>query len=569
MGRRLYLAYPALLAVVPILYRQVQNPGPTIADTLAFSAMLAAAIVLVQFVGYALLRAPLRRPGVRADLAAALAAVAVVLFYRTPAISDAAHAYATEGSVQWPAALLVAGLAGVLVALGWVAWRGGERARSALGATSRFLASAATLLVAWFGLRIAVAPARVAWYVHRSPFIRDLTRPVPTPNAPAAGPPRDVYVLLLDAYPSADALREVYGIENTPVLDSLRALGFRVPAQLRSNFPITLLSVPTLLNFADLRPLTEEMPRGYHDYGVAGYLFTHDRAARFLKARGYQTVFFPSVWFAPTRHNREADVEFPGTPGFDPWRAINRSLLVEGFTRETLLRPLLRFVPTRQAMVTNEVVRTFRGVAALAARPAGGPPVYAFAHLLMPHGDFNADSTCRPHPRGTTIYSDGPPDDPAVRAAAAGYVACANRQVLATVHAILARPGARPIIILQGDHGTTARGLLGTHPDSITPEQVRERFTPFGAYYLPDGGAAALPDTLSIVNVLRTVFSYYYGADLPPLPNAMYYVDVGKSYHATPIDTLRLRPVRGAAPESVARESAERIARPASVSRNK
>jgi hypothetical protein len=32
-----------------------------------------------------------------------------------------------------------------------------------------------------------------------------------------------------------------------------------------------------------------------------------------------------------------------------------------------------------------------------------------------------------------------------------------------------------------------------------------------------------MPESTSIVNVLRHVFSYYFDADLPPLPNTMFY----------------------------------------------
>jgi hypothetical protein len=35
--------------------------------------------------------------------------------------------------------------------------------------------------------------------------------------------------------------------------------------------------------------------------------------------------------------------------------------------------------------------------------------------------------------------------------------------------------------------------------------------------------------------VLRYVFGYYYGADLPPLPNTMYYSHWKRPYRLTPL----------------------------------
>ncbi|GJG85676.1 hypothetical protein tb265_08570 [Gemmatimonadetes bacterium T265] len=551
--RRLWLAYPALLAVVPILNRQVQNHWPTARDAVAFGLVLGAAVSVCQLACYGALRAGLRAsgraPAAAAPWAAVLAAGVVALFYCWPSASDAAHASFTEhpGATAAGSVLLLA----LFAAAGWwLTWRGGgARVTRALPGVSRFLVTVALLLAGWSAVRMMIAPIQLAWIVRRSSHLRELAQPVPV-HRPISGPARDVYVLLLDSYPSADVMREVFGIDNMPFLDSLRALGFRVPAEVRSNYPLTVFAVPSLLNFAQVEPLTRELPGGYKDFGLAEYLMEHNRAAAFLKARGYRTVFFPSVWFPPTQHNRQADVEAPRLSGGGPTvaiaRAIWRSLLVQSFADGTLIRRATRrYLPTAQEVTMADIDQTFAGVAALATRPAGGPPVYAFAHLLIPHPSFMADSACRPWPRTAQLVSDIATDSAAVRTAFAAYVSCANRRVLATVRAILARPGPRPIVVLQGDHGTTRRGLIYAAVDSTTPAQIRERFHPFGAYYLPalpSGGAATMPDTVSLVNVLRTVFRTYHGADLPPVSDAMYLVDVTKSFRMTPIDPSTLRP---------------------------
>ena len=54
------------------------------------------------------------------------------------------------------------------------------------------------------------------------------------------------------------------------------------------------------------------------------------------------------------------------------------------------------------------------------------------------------------------------------------------------------------------------------------PTNAWERFGAFGAYYLPDGGAAAFGDSVSVVNVLGNVLRHYFRADLPREPDDRY-----------------------------------------------
>jgi hypothetical protein len=80
-----------------------------------------------------------------------------------------------------------------------------------------------------------------------------------------------------------------------------------------------------------------------------------------------------------------------------------------------------------------------------------------------------------------------------------------------------------PIIILQGDHGTSLLGATGyRRAGGVPPDAARERFGAFGAYYLPDGGAAAFGDTVTVVNVLGNVLRYYFGAQLPRAGDEQY-----------------------------------------------
>ena len=56
----------------------------------------------------------------------------------------------------------------------------------------------------------------------------------------------------------------------------------------------------------------------------------------------------------------------------------------------------------------------------------------------------------------------------------------------------------------------------------MPPAAARERVGAFGAYYLPDSGAKAFGDTVTVVNVLGNVLRHYFRADLPRAGDEQY-----------------------------------------------
>jgi hypothetical protein len=92
-----------------------------------------------------------------------------------------------------------------------------------------------------------------------------------------------------------------------------------------------------------------------------------------------------------------------------------------------------------------------------------------------------------------------------------------------------------PIILLQGDHGTPARGYSrAPAAETVGAAAAWERFGAFGAYYLPDGGAEVFGDSVTVVNVLGDVLRHYFGADLPRESDAHFVTVEGRPYHFVP-----------------------------------
>lgn len=520
-------SYPALFAIFPIIGVAANNPGYyRLIDVFVLSGIAIVAVALLYGITYAIVRV-LTRPESAPDVAALVSAVviAVFFFYGPLPLGDVK---------QWIAAHALYSLAIVVViaALLYAAKRRGmERRIPSIPTVSRFLTLTGAILV-------CISAARLAYYeigdiiaLHRSALVKDLARPIPMRGTDGASgarlasgartPKRDIYIILLDEYAATDVYRERFRYDNRPFEDSLRALGFQIPRGLRSNYANTLLSITSLLNFAQVESIADVMSPGSKDFSPVAYLMEHNRAERFLRSQGYWFVFFPSAWYSPTRINSDADEQYDPYQHFNLARSMRRSWIAQYFAGTTLFSKFLPYMATENQVDAEHEMRDFAGIPSIASDPR---PTFTFVHVLMPHLGFKVDSTCAPlvkAPPGLSGLS--------------GELQCLNSQTLKMVRAVIARSSVPPIIILQGDHGSQSLKQFTSYTALPNTEQARERFRPFGAYYLPDGNGV-IPDSTSIVNVLRYVFDYYFNTDLQPIPNTMYYSHWMYPYRMTEVD---------------------------------
>jgi hypothetical protein len=362
------------------------------------------------------------------------------------------------------------------------------------------------LLAGWSTLQIVGGVLRERNLVARSAVLRELSRPIEK-AAPPSGVRRDIYLIVLDEYANQQVLRERFSFDNREFQDSLRALGFHLPALTRSNYVHTLLSLPSMLNAAHLTGLEEELGAGARDPALPNHLLWNSRVARYLESQGYRFVFFPSQWWYSTNGSPLADEEYGVWRGFDPMREMSATELRRAVRRGSLLD----YLQETHRWDADHVRRTLE---ALSGLPGEERPVFAFAHIMQPHSPYVFDRDCGIRNR----KAEGEEVREYVE-----QLRCLNRMVLRTVRPILRDSDVPPIILLQGDHGTKVLGATGyPSSDEVPPDAARERVGAFGAYYLPAGGAAAFGDTVTVVNVMGNVLRHYLGARLPRAEDEVY-----------------------------------------------
>jgi uncharacterized membrane protein YhaH (DUF805 family) len=491
VSRRLTALYPFLFAAAFVLSKADQNPGYyTLDDLLLVLAAVLAGLGLV----YAATALVLRRRH-QSGVPSLITFIAVLCLFVFPAVAQ-------HGGMLSRVALALACLS-ASAALVW----GAVRRPAWLRTAATFLTLTSALLVVRSAGGIAADQVRGHRSVTRSALVRDLARPIPGPTS-VPGPRRNVYVILLDEYANGSVLRDGLGFDNSRFLDSLRTLGFYVPAATVSNYAHTVLSLPSLLNAAHLDRVAGELPPGETDATLVNYLMGQSRVARYLQARGYRYVFFPSSWWGSTRTSPIADSVVHVWSGLE----LGRELSSTEFRR--VIRKLAPFDLLHSDSPTDAefVRRTLDGVGRL---PSIEGPVFAFAHVLSPHTPYVFDRECH--------LPSGSVNGPNRRTAYLGQIECLNGLVLATVNRLLRDSKVPPVIVLQGDHGSAMLGFReAARVEQVTATAAWERFGAFGAYYLPDGGAAAFGDTVSVVNVLGDVLRHYFGAELPREPDERY-----------------------------------------------
>jgi hypothetical protein len=488
---RLRRLYPFLFAAIQVLYVAYASPGQfALADLVAVLGFTLAATGAI----YGLALLALRRWG-GPDLPALLTFLAVVGLFSRRLLRGL-------GLNDSPVLVLLAGAAVGALVVWWL----GRRSRL-LERVGVFLTLTGALLVLRFSASIVADRVRAGQAVEHSALARDLARPIAGPST-VPSPARDIYVLVLDEYANDAVLREHFGFDNRAFLDSLRALGFHLPA-VSSNYTETTLSLPSLLNAAHLDPAGRELPADETDPTLMRHLLERSRVAAFLRERGYRYVYLPSPWWRMSQGSPLADSTVQVWSGLDVEREISRTEL----RRVLRQRTLLNYIYHDDRPSADHVRRTLEAFSRLPSIPE---PVFAFAHLMSPHWPYVFDRSCRP------------PGKMRNRQRAASYVAqveCLNQLVLRTVHHLLEDSEVTPVIILQSDHGTATQGYYEAgSAREMSPAAARERFGAFGAYYLPAGGAAAFGDTVTVVNVLGNVLRHYFAADLPREPDTRYVV---------------------------------------------
>jgi hypothetical protein len=511
--------YPFVVAIYPLWFLYMSNLGQVGAMAVFATSLVAMAVVA------ALLWIAARLVKSRAIGALVVTAV-VVTFYGYGPVHDI-YARAGTGADMAPAARwlsqtlvnhailtpVMLGLCALVITL--ILKRASRVSTQLTGACNFAAAALAMILLGRLGFALFQQDEIVA----QSDV--DVTRLGDKVSVLGYNP--DIYYIIVDGYARADVLKEYYNFDNSGFLGGLEQRGFAVNDSSRTNYYWTFLSLASSLNFDYLQNIASPvfanpvLVQGRNGYEPIGRLAQDNRAAHFLRSRGYKFVHVRSSAH-PTISNPYADEQV----------ACDGSLFEDEFFR-TLTE--ISWLKAIGSVATGDLaachLQRLKMVADQAAKPG---PKFVFAHFLPPHHPYLFDRDGNVLKRVTLsnqfdfqarLWEDKH-----------GYleqIQFTNKSLLALIDRIKAESKHPPIIIVQSDHGPNlVGGLSGLEARAL-------RFANFAAYLLPGATEPVMPRDTAPVNQFRYLFNHYFNAGLPILPQRNFY-----SIYAAPLDMLEV-----------------------------
>jgi hypothetical protein len=240
-------------AVVLAMYIDVDTSAQTLGRPLLF---VAGAVAITQAI---------MTLGLRSVHRGAFMTAALLMVFRT---ADAPHVLV--------GLLLLALLAGTLV------WWTRIRKRSPKAASVTRFANVVTALLLLAVALTGIVNGRAAG------FVQDLVPAEPSQHDVDGSTAPSILVLVLDGYPRADTVVRLLDSSNHTFLSELRARGFEVAEQSRSNYMYTMLTLSTMLHMRHIEEIDT-------DVGMRRVI-NQNPVFDFMRERGYRIMTNAVPW---------------------------------------------------------------------------------------------------------------------------------------------------------------------------------------------------------------------------------------------------------------------------------
>jgi hypothetical protein len=362
-------------------------------------------------------------------------------------------------------------------------------------------------------LLIILKPIPFSYYTTMFSRSKDISLPL----SDSAQEKPDIYYIILDGYPRADVLEEIFKYDNSPFINDLKELGFVVPENSHSNYSRTAISVSTTLDMQYWDSISPNM-EGAVFWWLVEPVMDHSRLRGTLETIGYQYVAIASDW--GITNNPSADVYFKPYPlvltDYENYYLSNTPL-------KLLYAPFQQFAP----ITTSDVHRDFieYNLDTLKDVPLISGPKFVFSHIIVPHPPFVFEDDGAPINTAGGFTFDSPDGSmfskQEYKERYVEQVKYINVQIRQVIQSLLDESTHPPIIIIQADHGSA------THVDfdDLQGSCIKERFSTFAAYYLPGKSPDVIPQDISAVNIFRIVLNEYFDARLELLDDRQYFAN--------------------------------------------
>jgi hypothetical protein len=311
-------------------------------------------------------------------------------------------------------------------------------------------------------------------------------------------PKPDFYVIICDEYAGNTELKDIFSFDNTPFLQHLGDRGFHVVPASTSNYNYTHYSIASTLNmdYLDLHPKNNQ-PLLAHAYETV----RTNKLLQFLQYHDYKFYNYSLVDFkGEPAHTRETFLPVKT-------RLITSQTFTSRMNKE-LRYHLVTWLKSKQAIRedaygTKQNNETLIPLLLKTASEKTTRPKFVLTHLMIPHYPYYFDKDGHQFPFEQLVEGNQYNQKHYIE-----YLQYGNKKILTIIDDILKNSATPPVIVLMGDHGFR---------HFTTPVDPKYYFYNMVAVHLPGRQYAAFSDSLTNVNLLRTVLNTTFNQHLPYL----------------------------------------------------
>ena len=322
----------------------------------------------------------------------------------------------------------------------------------------------------------------------------------------------DFYYLVPDCYPSSLYQKEVLETDNQSFDDSLRAFGFKVVTQSRSNYNRTAFSMLSTFNMSYTTIPDTSLAPGAEEYMLALKQISKAKLFQYLDKGGYNFFNLSIFDLADTKALRKQN--FLSTTAKEMflshtfWNYFSRDIYYRWFVKKENKYKLNRKTQEYWKQYNHQLIDTLLTT----DFSLGKQPVFVYAHLNLPHFPYFYGEDGTPNPPDSIYNADMIIN----KKRFAGYIKYTNKQLLRIINSIKAKTKNKAVIIIQSDHGIADFNRL----------RKADAFRNYSAYYFPDGDYSMIYDNISNVNSFRIILNKYMRQSLPLLPDKTFYISI-------------------------------------------
>lgn len=301
----------------------------------------------------------------------------------------------------------------------------------------------------------------------------------------------DIYHIILDSYSGNNLLKRDLNFDNADFTNFLESRGFKCLKKASSNYRLTMLSVPSTLNYDYLDNYTKEDAKNGIIPNMPPNFFVNNLWELLLE-KGYKIL--PIIrelhlWSVQTglkvnENELRAEVPQKLDKSVEPIKCYSEKLY---FSRVLLKHTFIGIWLTRKLRqkTAENTLKAFKLVSQ--ASKLNEYPKCVFAHVICPHTPlvFDREGNILKEPSMLPIMEQ-------FKNQTIGL----NEHLKVLIDNLQQNMQKNSIILIHADH-----------------EVNKTEFDIFNAVYLPDN-ADILPDDLSLVNMFRYILNHYFGTNL-------------------------------------------------------